>query len=134
MKSAFKIVIVFYYSVGTLLLPMSDFSTLQDIPKMYTSCKEHEHEDMTLLDFITDHLINIDGIFDKHDNGEGQKPHKHFHFNHNNTLNLFFQEYSTFEFKPNTFRIETVVLVSNYRKSIYSFSHIYLNFRPPIFV
>lgn len=31
---------------------------------------------MTPLDFITDHLINIDGIFDKHDNGDEQKPHQ----------------------------------------------------------
>lgn len=30
---------------------------------------------MTPLDFFTDHLVNIDGLFDKHDNGDEQKPH-----------------------------------------------------------
>ena len=42
---------------------------------MYQHCKATEDKDMTPLDFITDHLINIDGIFDKHDNGDEQKPH-----------------------------------------------------------
>ncbi len=31
---------------------------------------------MTPFDFITDHLLNIDGLFDKHDNGDEQKPHR----------------------------------------------------------
>ena len=41
---------------------------------MYKHCKSTEDKDMTPLDFITDHLINIDGIFDKHDNEDEQKP------------------------------------------------------------
>lgn len=54
---------------------MSDFSALLDIPQMYRHCKATEDRDMTPFDFITDHLINIDGIFDKHDNGDEQNPH-----------------------------------------------------------
>lgn len=64
-----------FYSLGTLFLPLGDFSTLQDIPEMYNHCKATEHRDMTALDFVTDRLINIDGIFDKHKNGDEQKPH-----------------------------------------------------------
>lgn len=134
MKIAFKIFIIFNYSLGTILLPMGDFSTLQDIPKMHQSCKEHEHRDMTPLDFITDHLINIDAIFDKHDNGDEQKQHKSFHFNHRTTITLFFQEINTFEFKPNTFKKENIFEVLFYKKSIYSFNNIHSIFRPPIVV
>lgn len=36
---------------------------------------------MTPLDFITDHLVNIDSVFDKHDNGDEQKPHSPVEFN-----------------------------------------------------
>ena len=43
---------------------------------MYRHCKANEDKDMTPFDFITDHVINIDGIFDKHDNGDRQKPHQ----------------------------------------------------------
>lgn len=55
---------------------MGNFSALQDIPEMYRHCKATEDKDMGPLDFITDHLVNIDGIFDKHDNGDEQKPHE----------------------------------------------------------
>ena len=135
MKSAFKIFILFYYSLGTLFLPLGDFSTLQDIPKMYNNCKEHEHHDMTPIDFITDHLINIDGLFDKHDNGDEQKPHKNIDFTFSNfTATLFFQEVNTFEFKSIKVTIENSIVISNYKKAIYTFNHTPSIFRPPIFV
>ena len=54
---------------------MCDFSVLKDIPEIYSHCKATEDKDMAPLDFITDHLVNIDGIFDHHDNGDDQKPH-----------------------------------------------------------
>jgi hypothetical protein len=61
---------------------MGDFSMLEDIPEMYQHCKTTEDKDMTALDFFTDHVMNIDGIFDQHKNGDEQKPHhpeKHHH-------------------------------------------------------
>ncbi len=42
---------------------------------MYRHCRAKEDKDMTPFDFITDHLVNIDGLFDKHDNGDDQKSH-----------------------------------------------------------
>ena len=30
---------------------------------------------MSAIDFITDHLLNLDGMFDKHEHGDPQKPH-----------------------------------------------------------
>lgn len=135
MKSVFKIFILFYYSLGTLFLPMGDFSTLQDIPKMYSNCKEYEHHDMTPLDFITDHLINIDGLFDKHDNGDEQKPHKDIQFTFSSLpVILFIPEINVFTFKSTTIQIESSIVTSNYKKSIYSFNHTLSIFRPPIFV
>ncbi len=61
---------------------MGDFSMLQDIPEMYRHCKAVEDKDMTAIDFITDHLVNIDGIFDNHDGGDEQKPHEPKHTVH----------------------------------------------------
>ena len=49
---------------------------------MYAHCKTTEDKDLSVLDFISDHLINIDGLFDAHNNGDHQKPHKPFNFNH----------------------------------------------------
>jgi hypothetical protein len=80
----FLSIFVCYWAFGMLLLPMGDVSTLKDLPEQYMHCKQTEDKDMTLVDFITDHLINIDGVFDKHDNGDKQKSHSPSHYAHHN--------------------------------------------------
>ena len=37
---------------------------------------------MTPIEFVTDHLLNIDGMFDCHQNGDAQKPHQPLQHNH----------------------------------------------------
>jgi len=63
-----------YYACGALLLG-GNFSDLADLPTMYAHCKATEDKDMTPLDFITDHLVNIDALFDSHPAGDEQRPH-----------------------------------------------------------
>ena len=75
MKIVINILLSAFYSLGTFCLPLGDFSVLQDIPEMYRHCNATEDKDMTPFDFFTDHLVNIDGVFDKHENGDEQKPH-----------------------------------------------------------
>lgn len=80
MKKGILAILSCYFLLGCMLLPNGDFSLLPEISLMYHQCQATEDKDMNVLDFITDHLINIDGIFDKHDNGDKQKPHTAFHF------------------------------------------------------
>jgi hypothetical protein len=82
MKKGISICLLIYYSMGSLLFPFGNFSAMLDLPQMYFHCKNTEHHDMNPLDFITDHLINIDGIFDSHDDQDEQKPHQPFNFSH----------------------------------------------------
>ena len=71
---------IMFFCFGTILLPNGDFSIIKELPEMYHNCKQTEDQDMTFVDFITDHLVNIDGCFDNHDKGDQQKPHKYtFH-------------------------------------------------------
>ena len=70
MKKGLTVLLLLYYTFGSLILPDGDFSVLPDLPKMYQHCKETEHPDLTIFDFITDHLLNIDGLFDAHDDGD----------------------------------------------------------------
>lgn len=72
----FCILALLYYSAGSLLLPLADFSFIPELPEMYSHCKTTEDKDMDLMDFVTDHLMNIDGMFDKHEAGDDQRPHK----------------------------------------------------------
>jgi hypothetical protein len=133
MKKITSILLLFYYSFGILCLPMGDFSTLPDLPKMYQHCKATEDVDMTLIDFVTDHLINIDSLFDNHDNGDEQKPHKTVDFTLHHSVCQIFQEIKTIEFKNNTqFVSSNQIKISNYKNSLYSFKTISCIFRPPI--
>ena len=79
---------------------MGDFSILKDIPEMYRHCKATEDKDMTPFDFITDHLVNIDGLFDKHDNGDEQKPHMPSQTQHHGQTQVTFIAYFLFSFTP----------------------------------
>ncbi len=79
MKVAVTILFLLYYLFGSIVLPLGDFSTVADLPDMYHHCKATEDIDLTAMDFVTDHLLNIDGLFDQHDHHDRQKPHKPFH-------------------------------------------------------
>lgn len=81
-KKVIAFFVLVYYALGQLILPCGDFSILPDLPKMYARCKAMEDHDMTPFDFVTDHLVNIDGLFDAHDNGDEQKPHQPFPLQH----------------------------------------------------
>ena len=76
MKKLICILTLFYYSIGSLLLPASNFSISPELPQMFSHCKATEDKDMNFVDFLTDHLINIDGIFDHHEASDEQKPHQ----------------------------------------------------------
>ena len=108
---------------------MSDFSKLIEIPAMYQTCKATEDVDMTPLDFITDHLVNIDGLFDTHDKGDEQKPHapnRTLHFGQTNVCLLSFFTFSILQF--NKYEDKPLINLVNYFKSDY----ISKIFRPPI--
>jgi hypothetical protein len=106
LRKAFNIFLLAFYSFGTFCLPLGDFSVLQDIPEMYRHCKATEDKDMTPFDFLTDHLVNIDGLFDKHENGDEQKPHTPMQGHHHGQLQVTFISY--FAFSITTFHFTFV--------------------------
>ena len=56
---------------------MGDFSTVAHLPEMYAHCKETEDPDLNILDFIGEHLMNLDGIFEPHgESDDDDKPHE----------------------------------------------------------
>jgi len=125
--------LIIFYSLGMIFLPMGNFSGLGDLQKMYEHCKVTEDKDMTPMDFITDHLINIDGLFDKHQNGDEQKPHKPFEFSIHYPISLFIQEFNCFDFKNSkTFVSSYEIKISNYKNTLYFYHIIPSIFRPPI--
>jgi len=80
MRGLVCIVLLFCFFVSTICVPEGDFSLLPQLPALYRYCKATEDSNMNFIDFLTDHLINIDSIFDKHLPGDDQKPHRPFQF------------------------------------------------------
>ena len=112
-------------------MPQSDFSTLADLPEMYQNCKTTEDKDMTLVDFVTDHLINIDGFFDEHLKGDEQKPHIPKHIHHYTVQTCFIQTYEVFKslnLYSEFFNFKKLNYSANFYTSDYSKSLL----RPPI--
>lgn len=108
---------------------MGDFSVLQDLPEIYRNCKATEDKDMTPLDFITDHLVNIDGLFDKHDNGDEQKPHQPKQTQHQGQPTAFFITNFSFNIKQvMPMQVNPVFSSDHFLQSDY----ISKIFRPPI--
>jgi hypothetical protein len=131
MIKIYHISILCFYLLGSLLLPMGDFATLQELPQMYHNCKATEDKDMTIFDFLTDHLFNIDSIFDDHKNDD-QKPHQTNQFPHAN-LTLLFQNNFNFIFQEKR-TIQTEIRVLPLYFGIFLKADcIFKIFKPPIF-
>jgi len=54
-----------YFLTGNALLPQGDFSALSQLKDMYHHCKTVEDPDMTTLEFMTGHLLNMECFFDR---------------------------------------------------------------------
>lgn len=129
LKKTFNIFLLAFYAFGTSCLPLGDFSFLRDIPQMYSQCKAIEDKDMTAFDFITDHLLNIDGLFDQHENGDPQKPHHPMQYNHHAQVNFSLIPY--FVFSVTLLHPDDVKTVIPFDNSILS-DYTSVIFRPPI--
>jgi hypothetical protein len=77
------------FLISTVCFPEADFSLLAQLPALYRHCKAIEDPDMDSIDLITNHLINIDGIFDKRLPGDNQKSHWAFQFHNLQHANTF---------------------------------------------
>lgn len=129
LKKAVHIFLLAFYLFGTFLLPMGDFSSLTDLPSMYRHCKATEDKDLTPIDFITDHFVNIDGLFDKHDGDDHQKPHERRHIGEYNTQTVLFIT-TVLSFLSQVAAVESPLQVQPVRFS--SSDYTFRIFHPPI--
>lgn len=128
MKQVAFIFILFYYALGSVILPSSDFSILPKLPSLFAHCKATEDKDMTILDFITDHLMNIDGVFDAHEQGDDQKPHQPFDCKISNALICIVFNPISSVISVNEIKVENVFITN----TNYKFDFVGNIFRPPM--
>ena len=90
MKKILPILAAVYFLAGNCLLPRGDFSAISQLPAMYQHCLHTEDPDMNLADFITDHLLNLDELFNESDEAdEHELPHSPVPF-HTTNATVFF--------------------------------------------
>ncbi|WP_418263326.1 hypothetical protein [Flavobacterium faecale] len=134
MRPFFHFFLLLYYSFGVICLPMGDFSTLVQLPDMYSHCKETEDPNLTILDFVGEHLMNLDMIFEAHESEEDDdKPHQTVTLVSLNQVTPLTQKITAFEFKNNTpfvscFEIEAIA----FKNQNYLYNPNFSIFRPPI--
>ncbi|MEW5677001.1 hypothetical protein ABGT15_11870 [Flavobacterium enshiense] len=131
MKKLVFITLLLYYTVGTFILPMGNFSILPKLPSMYAHCKATEDCDMDALDFITDHLLNFDGIFDTHEEGDDQKPHRPIQ-TQNTIIQLFITTNYSFSISKNPIIRKQKNRIQCTAKNIFNSDFTARKFRPPI--
>lgn len=125
LKSLITYLFATYYTLGSLILPCGNFSVLPELKNMYEHCQQTEDKDMNFIDFITDHLLCVDAIFDQHTNADHQKPHSYTFQNH--TLPIFhFALYSVIQPALNCLTLEYYTFIPHY-----SFLKISNIFHPP---
>ena len=129
---ALTILLLFFFIAGPMFLPEGDFSTLPDLPKMYADCKTYEDPDMDLTDFVTEHLLEINGmagVFAQAPDEPNEKPHQPVQFHH---------QFVQMNFAARQFRIELQQPVVQVQTLTPQFNDVYLSdysvsvFRPPI--
>jgi hypothetical protein len=81
MQRLLGIILFSYFLSGTLLLPQGDFATLPDLPRMYAHCRETEDHDLTIADFIEEHLLMMDDLMGEPPEPQ-DKPHQPVQFHH----------------------------------------------------
>lgn len=86
---------------------------------------------MDVVDFITDHLINLDSIFDDHAEGDDQKPHQPYPYQ-NYSLVLFIKSVDEvlFEVTHNNIKIKREPIISGEQLHTSNFTS--KHFKPPI--
>ena len=135
LKQLFYIFLFVYYTLGVICLPLGNFSTIIHLPQMYNHCKATEDPNLNLGDFIVEHLMNLDGIFEPHETEEedSDKPHQMVDFFQNNPITPIKEKIEDFEFKNSngifSFDKKPSCIFKN---QIYSYNHRHSIFRPPI--
>ena len=57
MKNILQIFLITFYSLGTIFLPIGNFSVIGDLPKMYDHCKATEDKDLIDLHELESNLV-----------------------------------------------------------------------------
>lgn len=84
---------------------------------------------MTLVDFVTDHLINVDCLFVKHDKNDPQKSHAPVQLHHQYVY--YYAILKEFKIEGTYWPFKDMAIIPA-RQNFYLSDYSFTNFKPPI--
>jgi hypothetical protein len=118
-----------YLLAGSMVLPLGDFSLINDLPDMYHSYSEVAAETPDAIDFIGDYILSGKDLFGHNKHDAPPKTNGSLQFQH--------QAISILYYNANSYDIENIALVFTMEPTIKESMFIIANyqnksFRPPI--
>jgi len=128
-KSFIGIFLAFYLLAGSMVLPLGDFSLINDLPGMYHAYTEVSAEKPDVIDFIGDYLLSGKELLghNKHDaspkaDGSTQFQHQAISLLYYNAIGIMIEN------NPDAFTIEPTIRESRF----YPINYQSKSLRPPI--
>jgi hypothetical protein len=63
-KQLVNLLLLAFYCFGIFCLPMGDFSVIKDLPGMYRHCKTNEEADLTISEFLFEHVSGVGQLWE----------------------------------------------------------------------
>ncbi|MEO6520207.1 MAG: hypothetical protein ABIN91_00890 [Mucilaginibacter sp.] len=89
-KSITAIILTLYFLAGSVLLPLSDFSLIKDLPGMYRSYSKIKAGSPDVIDFVGDYLLGGKSILGHNANDDTSKAGGALQFQHQANMLLYF--------------------------------------------
>ena len=125
--------ILAFYTLETLCLPMGDFSMLKDLPEMFRHCKATEDSDLNVFEFLIEHVSPIGELIEGTEHGpeeDGDKPHQAIQSINSGHSIVFVIPYFAFSIKK--YYPIVVKQPALHNDTLFTSSYIFKIFHPPI--
>jgi len=134
LKKFASIGLVTFYLLGTLVLPLGDFSVVKGLPAAFQHCKATENKDLNVFEFLAEHVCGIGQLIEETEHEfeldkDGDKPHAPIQFSfEQQQIICFYQQVKVLAIKP----VSELLPVSVLNDKVYISDYISKIFRPPI--
>ena len=119
-RSVIAGILVLFFLAGSSILPLGDFSLMNDLPSMYKDYCKVRVGDPDVLDFIGDYLMGGKDILGHNREDKPVKSSSPIHYQHQASMSLFYSvQFSEFPAKTQPDIIEHIIQKQLFHTSDY---------------
>lgn len=128
-KSIAVIFLACYFLAGSVILPLSDFSLMKDLPGMYNAYCKVKSGTPDVIDFVGDYLLGGKDLFGHNTHDAPVKADGSIQFQHQANTSLFFTQHF---YRLPFLQVKPVVIYPVHRFLFYTSDYQSELFRPPL--